>query len=194
MKRSLQRSTEMAAIFAMRNAFSTSAAVAAGLPRHAPGLTNADYHGVDYNGRLVEWCSSNLPGRYSQNQLSPPLKFADGYFDVLYLLSVFTHLRIPTQNEWLAEYARVLKPGGICIVTFHDEDHENMGMTEITREKLLAEGTAIHNNEAEGSNYIATYQSREFARKQFGEFFEVCEIQPSNATPVGQAFAVLRKR
>ncbi len=163
------------------------------LARHAKDLTDAEYYGVDYNARLVNWCKENLPGHFSQNQLKPPLAFDSDFFDALYLLSVFTHLRLSTQNEWLAEYARVVKPGGIAIITFHDEDHPNIGLTSIDRDTLLADGTAVHNDDAEGSNLIAMYQTRAFAREQFSEYFEVCEIVPSTENKVGQALAILRK-
>ena len=164
------------------------------LARHVPRASNAALFGVDYNGRLVQWCASNLKGDFSQNRLKPPLSFPDAHFDVIYLLSVFTHLRVPTQDLWLRELARVAAPGAFCLVTFHEEDHPNMGLTEITREQLLRDGTAIFNDMAEGSNAVSTFQSREFARAQFGRCFEVVEIVPSDKNPIQQAIAVLRKR
>ncbi len=164
------------------------------LARHAPKLTGADFYGVDFNGRLVDWCAANLKGTYSRNRLQPPLAIPDAHFDVVYLLSVFTHLRVPTQNAWLEEFSRVLAPGGLCLVTFHDEDHPNMGLTDISRDALLRDGTGVFNDKAEGSNYISTFQTRDFASSQFGRIFDVVEIVRSIDNPIQQAIAVLRKR
>jgi hypothetical protein len=48
---------------------------------------------------------------------SPPLPFEDGYFDLIYSLSVFTHLTT-TWEAWLHELRRVLKPQGHAVITF----------------------------------------------------------------------------
>lgn len=163
------------------------------LTRHAGAMTDAEVFGVDYNGRLVGWCAENLPGHFAKNNLTPPLAFPDGHFDVIWLLSVFTHLRIATQNDWLDEFYRVMAPGAFCLVTFHDEDHPNMGMTDISRDDLIRDGTALYNDRAEGSNYVSTFQTRDYARRQFARRFKVCDIIPSTENSIHQAIAVLRK-
>lgn len=162
--------------------------------RHMPKLTGAEIYGVDCNRRLVAWCAANLAGAYSRNRMNPPLSFEDAYFDVIYLYSVFTHLRIATQAEWLKEFARVVRPGGFALVTFHDEDHAGLKNVGVSRERLLEEKTYIQKGFPEGSNFTATFQSRDFTRELFGGVgFESCEIVPSNETPAGQAIAVLRR-
>lgn len=40
-------------------------------------------------------------------------------FDAIYCVSLFTHLDEPAQDKWLAELARILKPGGIFVTTTH---------------------------------------------------------------------------
>jgi len=49
----------------------------------------------------------------------PPLPYAAESFDVIYCLSVFTHLNETMQDAWLAELRRVLQPGGLLILTVH---------------------------------------------------------------------------
>lgn len=162
--------------------------------RHMPKLTDADIYGVDYNRRLVDWCAANLPGVYSRNRTDPPLVFDDGYFDVVYLYSVLTHMRIETQRRWLNEFSRILRPGGFTLVTFHDEDHAGLNAAGLSREALIEKDTYIRKGVPEGSNFTATFQSRDFTRRLFGETFDVCEIVPSNETPASQSIAVLRRR
>lgn len=162
--------------------------------RHLPKLTDAALYGVDCNRRLVEWCAANLTGAYSRNRMDPPLFFDDGYFDVIYLYSVFTHLGVARQAAWLKEFARIIRPGGFAIVTFHDEDHAGLKTVGVSRERLIEEETFIQRGVPEGSNFTATFQSRDFARRLFGEIFDICEVVPSNETPAGQAIAVLRRR
>ncbi|MEO0883927.1 MAG: class I SAM-dependent methyltransferase [Pseudomonadota bacterium] len=163
------------------------------LARHAPAYTSAEFHGVDYNPDLVAWCDQNLPGTFALNKLRPPLNVPDNHFDTMYLLSVFTHLRIPTQTEWLKEFHRILKPGGHCLITFHDDVHVNLPITDIDPEQLKRDGFAYYNNAAEGSNLIATFQTNDHISSLVTPLFEIGEIVPSTDNPITQAILVLRK-
>lgn len=163
------------------------------LARHLPTMTNAEIHGVDYNPSMVAWCARNLKGEYSRNKLHPPLSFPDGHFDVIYLLSVFTHLRVETQREWLAELHRVTRPGGVVMVTFHDEDHVSLPGGDEARASLASAGSYIFNDQVQGSNFMATYQTREMTRAMFGAEFDEVRIVPSAEAPMQQAVAIARK-
>jgi len=44
----------------------------------------------------------------------------DASFDLVYAISVFTHLDTTTER-WLGEIRRLLKPGGQAFITYHDE-------------------------------------------------------------------------
>ena len=163
------------------------------LARHLPKMTDAEIFGVDYNPRLVKWCRENLKGRFARNRLNPPLDFPPAHFDVVYLLSVFTHLKLETQNAWLAELARVVTPGGFALVTFHDEDHGGLDKVGLDADKLAAAGFHVHNQSSEGSNHLAAFQSRAYVREQMSGQFDVVEIVRSDENPLTQAIAVLRK-
>lgn len=162
--------------------------------RHLPQMTKASLFGVDYNSSLVDWCAANLPGTYRQNQLHPPLDFSDDQFDIAYLLSVFTHLRIPTQREWLAELARVIRPGGLAMISFHDEVQPRFPDGDAARAALAEHGYYISKDLAEGSNLIASFQTQAFTEQVFGEYFDVVKIMSRDESRVGQALAVLKKR
>lgn len=161
--------------------------------RHLPQMTKASLFGVDYNSSLVGWCADNLPGDYRQNQLHPPLDFPDGHFDITYLLSVFTHLRIPTQREWLAELARVIRPGGLAMISFHDEVQPRFPDGAAVRAALAEHGYYISKNLAEGSNLIASFQTQAFTEQLFGEYFDVVNIISSKESHVSQALSVLKR-
>ena len=162
--------------------------------RHLPKLTDASLFGVDYNPSLVNWCAANLTGDFRQNQLHPPLSFPDAHFDIAYLLSVFTHLRLETQREWLTELARVIRPGGLAMITFHDEVQPRFPDGDAARQALADHGFFISKDFAEGSNLIASFQTQEFTQKLFGEYFDVVKMMSRDQSQVGQALAVLKKR
>lgn len=164
------------------------------IARHLLKLTAAEIYGVDYNPQLVDWCARNLKGHFTQNRLHPPLAFPDAHFDVVYLMSVFTHLRRETQEEWLAELRRVTRPGGVALVTFHDEDHPGLPKTEEAQAALKKDGIYIYNNRVEGSNLMASFQTRDMVQETFGRYFDVVRILPSAQTAVEQAVAILKRR
>lgn len=161
------------------------------LARHMPSLTNAKVYGCDLNPSLIKWCQDNLNGEFCVNGLTPPLAYADDSFDALYMLSVFTHLRLETQNAWISELARILKPGGFA---FHDSDHPNCS-PEI-KTKLAEYGFFVRNDFSEGSNFMGTFQTCDFIKAQFEADFKPIEIVKSNAAgnPVGQSVIVLERR
>ena len=161
------------------------------LARHLPAMTEAEIHGADYNPRLVRWCAKNLKGHFVANRLNPPLSYPDAYFDIVYLMSVFTHLREETQREWLAELRRVTRPGGVVLVTFHDEDHTTV--SDEVRKQLAAKSFHVLNDHVQGSNLMASFQTRDHACKVFGEQFVVVRIVPSTKTRAQQAVAILRR-
>jgi SAM-dependent methyltransferase len=76
--------------------------------------------GTDVNRAHVEWCRQALPGVVvRENDVHPPLPFSDRSFDCVYSVSIFTHLSDRNARAWLRDLARVLRPGGVLIVTTH---------------------------------------------------------------------------
>jgi 2-polyprenyl-3-methyl-5-hydroxy-6-metoxy-1,4-benzoquinol methylase len=78
-------------------------------------------HGSDIDAEAIGWASENLSSlaRFSTNAAATPTAYASDMFDVIYSVSLFTHLDAPAQDEWLAEMRRLLKPGGVLLATTH---------------------------------------------------------------------------
>lgn len=51
----------------------------------------------------------------------PPTGFADASFDLVYAYSVFSHLSEDASQRWMAEFARILRPGGMVAFTTRHE-------------------------------------------------------------------------
>lgn len=152
------------------------------------------FTGSDLNPRLVAWCAANLPGRYATNRLQPPLDLSDRSIDLIYAHSVLTHLAEATARAWLGELARVLRPGGVALLTFHDEDYAAAWGPPPIPERLTQEPYVVWNNALEGSNYLSAWTTREHLAALAGQVFEVAEIVPGRADAPVQAVAVLRGR
>lgn len=77
-------------------------------------------YGIDVNSEMIDICLNTVrQGNYSVCKPEPPTKFANNSFNVVYAYSVFSHLSESVHIKWLEEFSRILKPGGILIVTTH---------------------------------------------------------------------------
>jgi len=76
------------------------------------------YYACDVDDTSVAFIQKNYPQvQASVSQFSPPLTFETGFFDLVYSVSIFSHLSPEDQGIWLRELARVTKPGGWCFLT-----------------------------------------------------------------------------
>lgn len=152
------------------------------------------FHGSDLNPRLATWCAANLPGTYRANRLQPPLANAAGSLDLVYAHSVLTHLTEATARAWLGEIARVLRPGGLALLTFHDEAYATAWAPGDIARRLPGEGYVVWNNALEGSNYISAWTTHARLAELSAPWFEVEEMVPGRSDEPAQAIAVLRAR
>jgi SAM-dependent methyltransferase len=149
--------------------------------RHWPGVTRATLNGVDYNAELIGWCQRQLPfGRFAVNRLAPPLDFPDGAFDLIYALSVFTHLPESMQQAWVVEFARVLKPGGLLLVTTHGEYYRPQ-LTPEERRAFDAGALVTRDELVAGTNLCTTFHPPRYIREILPRGLVLLEHVPMGA-------------
>ena len=147
--------------------------------RHMPELTDAQIFGSDYNPELVGWVRDCLPlATVAENARQPPLAFDESMFDLVYAISVFTHLTEDLQHRWVSELARVVKPGGLLIFTTHGERFvDRLGRTE--RERFRDGKMVVQFDEMEGSNWCAAFHPEEYvSRRLLGSSFVLRGFRP----------------
>jgi len=90
------------------------------LLRHYYPLS-AELYGCDVVTEVIEFSRQCLGQRVmlAQNDFSPPLPYADAFFDYVYANSVFTHIQTDTLSQWIAELARITRPGGCVIISVY---------------------------------------------------------------------------
>jgi SAM-dependent methyltransferase len=88
---------------------------------HVAGLApDATCTGCDVDRAAIEWAAAHRPGpHWALSSFEPPLPFGAESFDLVYSVSVFSHLGRGLQERWLAELARVLRPGGVALLSVH---------------------------------------------------------------------------
>ena len=127
--------------------------------------------GCDINRQLVSWARNNLPGRidWHQTSLTTELPYASKRFDLIYLVSVFTHLSLASQKLWIQELKRVLRPCGYILITLHGEMYVRVFQRQRI-EEFHKTGYIETTNPHEGLNSFGTYHTFECARKLFDDF------------------------
>ena len=149
--------------------------------RQWANLGETRVHGSDYNPKGVNWVRANLPWVDARvNGLAPPLAFTEASFDFVYALSVFTHLPVGLQADWIDELHRVLRPGGIlAISTMGDAYTHRLSPDEGRR---FANGEIITRDDSyAGTNLCAAYHSEAAVYKWLARGFRVVDFQASGA-------------
>ena len=146
--------------------------------RHLPWLFSHNHfiYGTDYNHEYINWCSKHLNGiSFTANNLYPPLAFDDNYFDIIYSISILTHLSEKNHTEWINEIKRVLKPGGIFIVSTQGSAYKDkMLKNEITE---FEKGNLVTRNYLkEGHRIFSAFQPEAFMKNVFKDF-EIIDCQ-----------------
>ena len=140
-----------------------------------------EIHGCDVDPRLVSWCREHLSfGHFAVNGVRPPLGYPDEMFDLVYALSVFTHLPAALQGTWIAELRRVLRPGGWLLITTHGTRYLN----ELTRSERLhfeAGDLVVRHEELAGTNACGAYHPPAWVRSRLTKGLEIVEHVPEGA-------------
>ena len=93
-------------------------------------------YGTDIDAEAIGWCQKNLGfAKFLANDPLPPLSFPDQTFDLVYSISIFTHLDETYQMAWLKELQRIVKPGGVALLSFYCD--KNCGDLKPEEQALL---------------------------------------------------------
>jgi SAM-dependent methyltransferase len=78
----------------------------------------AEFVGCDIHSESIAWATSALspPFSFLVCREAPPLALADHRFDLVYGMSVFSHIT-DHWSRWLVELHRVMRPGAIAVIS-----------------------------------------------------------------------------
>ena len=113
-------------------------------------LSTGSYEGLDIVPSGIRWCQQHITRKYPNfhfqiadihnKQYNPGgrckpseyrFPFPDGEFDLVFLISVFSHLLPADMDHYIAEISRVLRPGAKCFFTaFLLDDEARRGVAE----------------------------------------------------------------
>jgi SAM-dependent methyltransferase len=162
--------------------------------RFAPEAEQAEFWGCDLDRPSLDWLQANLepPFRFFESAEEPGLPQEDGFFDLVYAFSVYTHF---TDNwaGWLREHHRVLADGGLLFATFLGEgmlealtgeewDEDRIGMNPLMQGYSWDRGGPIAIN------------SPWWIRAHWGRAFEIVALAPRTESGVPSHGTVLARK
>lgn len=163
--------------------------------RHVPDAFNdsAQVFGSDYNPESIAWCTRAIPRvTFIQNGLHPPLHAESDFFDVAYSISVFTHLSESVCNEWIAELHRVIRPGGILIITTNGDSIIPFMLPD-EKQIYSTKGYVTRDKFEEGKKMFFACHAPAYLRQHLFKEFEILEHVPASFPHTGQDYWILRK-
>jgi ubiquinone/menaquinone biosynthesis C-methylase UbiE len=140
-------------------------------------------YGSDIDGEAIGWAQTHLAsvGEFAVNSRLPPTRYSSSSFDVIYAISLFTHVDEVTQFAWLEEFSRIAKPGSTVLATVHGElTYENCFPSE---RKQLREHGFFYRIDRKGKfkldqlpdSYQTTFHTRDYVMRHWSKWFEVIE-------------------
>lgn len=165
----------------------------------------------DVDESAIQYLSRCLPSvSCFVSDFFPPLPFGDSSFDIVYSVSIWTHLSIDMQLPWLEEVRRVLKPGGIALISTSSfkalaaRRRRKMGYwVDVTDEQLVREGIIykeskyLHEKKENYPGVTASYgmtaHHPDWIRENWSSAFDIVDIRESLVAGT-QDLNILRKR
>ena len=138
-----------------------------------------NFSGTDIDKEAIEWCQNNLKfAKFDVNQAVPPSKYESGQFDLVYAISVFTHLNEELQFLWLDELKRITKPKGILLLTIHNIE---LLKTRISKKENFSTVTKTGFVHRKGQLfqgifpdwYQNAYHSKEYVMENYSKYFKI---------------------
>ncbi|MBS1675746.1 MAG: methyltransferase domain-containing protein [Actinobacteria bacterium] len=161
-----------------------------------PEAERAEFWGCDIDRPSIDWLQANLepPFHFFATEEEAKLPQEDGFFDLIYAFSVYTHF---TDNwaGWMAEHHRVLADGGLMLLSFLGEGMLNSLTGDTWDGDRVGMNPVLYGYPWELGGPIA-FNSEWWIRAHWGRAFEVVTLNPIQGgdPPFGHGMALLRKK
>jgi SAM-dependent methyltransferase len=128
---------------------------------------------------------------FTVNRLDASLPYPDQSFDLVYGLSVFTHLDESLQHRWIRELLRVLRPGALLYLTLNGKGQLEL-LDDDERRRFDSGDLVLKSPELSGGNMCLSFHPRAFLERLFPAELELIGLIEQGAKDSHQDIALLR--
>lgn len=144
-------------------------------------IPKAEIYATDYNPDYIAWCSTNIKNvRFSLNNIIPPLNYPDSFFDLIIGISLFTHFSEKGHIQWLNEVYRILKSGGIALITTQGLSYRRK-LSKAEKQVFDKGHLVVRSYFSEGNRLFSAFQPTGFIERQIVNIFDVIRYIPGSA-------------
>ncbi len=128
-----------------------------------------------------------------RNNILPPLNIEANSIDVVYAISVFTHLDREQIVLWMDEIYRILGENGVFIFSVQGDGRARELSDDLYGR--FKENGFVEIGKEEGSNYFASFHCEEFMRDIIDKKrWKILEFVPDGAVDARQDLWIIRKQ
>lgn len=159
--------------------------------------------GVDIDPSNIAWARNHLSHiNFVVGPLMPPLPYPDVSFDLVFGISVMTHLPREVQNVWLKEICRILTPGGIALLTFTGDSSVAFSSRYLDREWMDTYYQTGFGRDLQDNSLVGVIEEAEYYKNVNIKLTNVVKICAEHLEVIGayecvfghQDVVVLRRR
>jgi len=158
--------------------------------RYFAPSTTTKVTGIDIDPQAIAWCRRAFPHcEFLAVNPDPPTPIAAGTVDLIYAISVLTHLRENDHLKWLEELHRISKPNAVVLLTtFGDVGwwRGRLPWNLYATWRIDSAGffNAGHNRDidelglADRDYYRNVFISRDYIARKWSRYFDIVDILP----------------
>lgn len=158
----------------------------------------AALHGSDVDHEAIGWCRRHMPfASFRVNGALPPVNYDTASFDLVYAISVFTHLDEPQQFLWLEELRRIMRRGGYLLLSVlgqhvwqHLPPHQAARL-DLDDKGFLFVGWDVQPGKVPVWSNTA-YHNTDYINRHYRRYFNILEYIPQGVNN-HQDLVILRK-
>ncbi len=158
---------------------------------------NAEIYACDINNEMISWNKENIHNvQFDKISYEPPTIYSNQKFDLIYGLSVFTHIDDKAQLNWINEIARITRQKGIFLFTTHGSGFTNK-LSSFQIKELKKKGSYTINYKKAGHRMMTTYNDPAFFNQLLHNSFSVLEYYEGKLYPEkagGQDLWIVQKK
>ncbi len=158
--------------------------------------TYTSVHACDISEQMISFNKKSYSNiSYSQVLYSPPTNYGNGSFDLIYGLSIFTHIEADMQDKWFKEMYRILNNHGVFLFTTHGMFFYPK-LLDKEKQLLVLKGVFSKEYQKKGHRMMSTYNSHAALSKLLEKYFEILEFHDGTVDQTktgGQDLWIVRK-